>query len=201
MPPGSIFNVKGGMKPMKAIRLSLLLSLILGVMIFTAPHGWAQSKPERKGPIITHAFAVERGYYGYIWKIYLEAEDPDGQMLKIASVVDEDGYGRYPTDYIYLKSKDQNHFVGYVQWNTFSTHTSYLPEWTRITLKVSVIDKAGNESNEVIFPFTFQITPNQYSYKLPSPFDQEDLSKLGYVMVDLYAPGVGYGSRGLGGSF
>ncbi len=27
-----------------------------------------------KGPNIIHAFAVEKGYYGYIWKIYLEAK-------------------------------------------------------------------------------------------------------------------------------
>jgi hypothetical protein len=180
-------------------KIFLLFSLILGVILFTAPHGWTQPKPVGRGPIITHVFAVEKGYYGYIWKIYLEAEDPDGQMLRVASVVDEDGYGRYPTDWIYLKSQYQKHFKGYMQWNTFSTKTSYLPEWTQITLRVSVFDKAGYESNEAVLPFTFEITPEQYAYKLPGPFDQGDLTKLGYIMIDLYYPGMGYGNVGSGG--
>ena len=53
------------------------------VALFTAPSGWTQPKPETKRPIITSAFAVEKGYYGYIWKIYVEAEDPDEDMLRI----------------------------------------------------------------------------------------------------------------------
>ena len=112
-------------------------------------------------------------------------------MLRIASVVDEVGYGYYPTDWIYLKSQYQKQFKGYIQWNTFSTRTSYLPEWTQITVKVSVFDKAGNESNEVVFPFTFEITPKEYAYKLPPPFDQGDLPRLGYIMIDLFYPGIG----------
>jgi len=48
-----------------------------------------------------------------------------------------------------------------------------MTEWTQITLKVSVFDKAGNESNEVIFPFTFETgVRSPYSYNLPAPFDQ-----------------------------
>jgi len=49
---------------------------------------------ETKAPIITHAFAVDKGYYGYIWEIYIEAEDPDADMERIAVVVNQVGYGR-----------------------------------------------------------------------------------------------------------
>ena len=146
-------------------------------------------RPGTKAPVITHAFAVEKGYYGYIWKIYIEAEDPDGDMLRIASVVDQTGYGHYIADWIYLKPPYQKHFKGYIQWNTFSSKTSYLTEGTQITLKVSVFDKAGNESNEVIFPFTFVIgVRSPYQYQLPAPFDQGDLPRLGYVQIDLFDP-------------
>ncbi len=182
------------------------VSLLLTLILFIPFQGHAQlvpyiegrqPKPGTRGPIISHAFAVEKGYYGYIWKIYIEAEDPDGQMLRIASVVDEVGYGRYPTDWIYLKSGYQKHFKGYIQWNTFSARSSYLPEWTEITVRVSVFDKAGNESNEVVFPFTFEITPKEYAYTLPPPFDQGNLPRLGYISVDLFYPGIGgYGISG-----
>jgi len=186
---------------MRTKKLLQLFGLSLALILLSAYPGWAQPlgeiqpKPEGKGPIITHTFTVEKGYYGYIWKIYLEAEDPDGQMLRIASVVDQVGYGHYPTDWIYLKPQYRNHFKGYIQWNTFSSNASYLPEWTQITLKVSVVDKAGNESNEVIFPFTFEITPEQYSYEPPAPFDQAGLPRLGYIAINLYYPGEGYGDH------
>ena len=160
------------------------------------PYYKKQPKPGTQAPIITHAFAVDKGYYGYIWKIYIEAEDPDGEMLKIASVVNEVGVGLFPTDWIYLKQEHGKHFVGYLQWNTFSTKTSYLPEWTQITLRVTVIDRAGNESNEVVFPFTFEITPNQYAYQLPAPFDQGAVPRLGQIAIDLTYPGQGYGNVG-----
>ena len=166
-----------------------LSGVLTALTLFSAPRGWAQPKAEKKGPIITHAFAVEKGIYGYIWKIYIEAEDPDGDMLRIASVVHQVGYGYYPTDWIFLKPQYQKSFKGYIQWNTFSSRASYLREWTQITLRVSIFDKAGNESNEVVFPFTFETgVKDQYQYKLPAPFDQGAVAKLGNVFIDLFDP-------------
>ena len=176
-------------------RALCFISLLLALTFLVPCQGWSQlfpyeggtqPKPGTHAPIITYAFAVEKGYYGYIWKIYIEAEDPDGDMFKIASVVDQTGSGHYPTDWIYLKTEYRKHFKGYIQWNTFSSKSSYLNEWTEITLKVSVFDKAGNESNVVVFPFEFVSgVKDQYQYKLPAPFDQGDLPRLGYIHIDL----------------
>jgi len=168
-----------------------LCGFLVALIIFIASEGSAQPqpKPGTKAPIITHSFAVEKGYYGYIWKIYIEAEDPDGDMYKIASVVDQPGFGHYSTDWIIIKPQYRKHVIGYIQWNTFSSKTQLLREWTNITLKVSIIDKAGNESNEVVFPFTFQSgIKNPYQYKLPAPFDQGNMPRLGHIMIDLYEP-------------
>jgi hypothetical protein len=179
------------------------ISLLLALTFLIPCQGWTQAlfpyeggrevKPGTHAPIITHSFAVERGYYGYIWKIYVEAEDPDGDMLRIASVVDQVGYGHYPTDWIYLRKEYGRHLKGYIQWNTFSSRASYLGEWTQIALKVSVFDKAGNESNVIVFPFTFELVKGRYEYKPPSPFDQSDLPRLGYIHIDLIEPHEGYG--------
>ena len=104
------------------------LGLLLVFTMMFAARGWGEPlfpyggenspKPGTKPPIITHTFAVDRGRYGYIWKIYVEADDPDGDMQRIASVVDQVGYGHYPTDWIYLKPGYEKHFKGYLQWNT-----------------------------------------------------------------------------------
>jgi len=182
---------------MKIRKLFCLTGLALAIILLTASESWSRAKPGTKAPIITYSFAVERGYYGYIWKIYIEAEDLDGDMLKIASVVDQVGYGHYPTDWTYLKPQYQKRFKGYIQWNTFGSRAPYLTEWTQITLRVSVFDKAGNESDEVVFPFTFEYgIKSPYEYKLPTPFDQGDLPKLGYIHIDLFEPtAMGGGGR------
>lgn len=137
-------------------------------------------------PNITHAFAIDKGYYGSVWKIYIEAETSNGEMDKIAVNVDQAGYGNYPTDWIVLKPRYRKYFAGYLQWNTFSSKASYLPEWTRITMKVSIFDRGGNESNPVVFPFTFESrVKDQGEYRLPSPFDKQNIPRIGHIMIDL----------------
>jgi len=168
-----------------------LIGLLLGIVLLTAPQGRAQPKPEAKGPNIIHALAVDKGYYGSIWKIYLEVEDPDGQMFKIACNVEQTGYGMYPTNWIFLKAGFQKHFKGYIQWNTFSSKGMPLKEGDQIILRISVIDKVGNESREVVFPFTFVSGVNGYS-KPPVPFDQGDIPRIGFISIDLKSPGMIY---------
>lgn len=159
---------------------------VLAIFFFYYSFGWAQSKTESKAPVITHSFAIERGYYGYIWKIYIEAEDPDGDMYKIISTVDQPGWGRYFPDTILIKSHNRSHLKGYIQWNTFSKNAGQIREFTSITLRVSIFDKAGNESNVVVFPFQF-VSRGVPKYELPSPFNKDDM-RLGYVHIDLYDP-------------
>ncbi len=138
-------------------------------------------------PVIRQAYALDKGIYGTPLKIYLEADDPKGEMSKIAVTVDQTGYGHYPTDFIILKPEYRKHFRGYIQWNTFSSHAQNLDEWTQINVTVSVIDKNGRESNRFSFPFTFETgiasAPNP-----PPPFNQTMLAKLGNVDIDLYNP-------------
>src|SRR3990172_12147074 len=98
---------------MKDKRVFMFLSVFFAATFLVVFTGGAQPlfpylggkgpKAGSHAPIITHAFAVEKGYTGYIWKIYIEAEDPDGDMRRIASVVEEPGFGSYPTDWINLK--------------------------------------------------------------------------------------------------
>jgi hypothetical protein len=140
----------------------------------------------RKAPLIKTSYAPEKVRYGDVLRIYIEAEAPDGDMLKIASVVDQVGYGHYPTDWIYLEPQYQQHLRGYLQWNTFSSSTSCISEWARVTLKVSVFDKAGNESNVVVFPFQFvsEAIPDSQP---PPPFNEGD-PRLGYLNINLSEP-------------
>jgi hypothetical protein len=166
----------------------ILVSLVL-FAVFAPSLVWPGTGPNGSPPVIKSSFAVERGYYGYVWKIYIEAEDPDGDMSRIGVQVDQLGYGYYPADWTFIKPQNGKYLKGYLQWNTFSNRTSYLKEWTYIRLRLSVFDKAGNESNEVVFPFEFVSgVKGQYQYKLPSPFNGGEVQKLGYIHTDLFEP-------------
>ena len=143
--------------------------------------------PNPNIPIIRYACAIDRGIYGTILKIYIEAEDPYGEMTRIATTVDQVGYGHYPTDFIILKPEYGKYFKGFIAWNTASAHATGLPDGNYVTVRVSVIDKKGVPSNEFIFRFTFEsgVLP---ASKPPEPFDQASLPKLGNVFIDLYNP-------------
>jgi hypothetical protein len=176
---------------MKMAKILSILGLSVALAFFFESTGRGQPKPMTNPPVITHAFAVDKGPYGYIWKVYIEAEDPDGDMARIALTVDQPGVGRYPTDWIVLKPQYQKHLKGYIQWNTHSV-SGDVQEGTMVALRVTIFDKAGNESNVAVFHFTFQTgVKDVYKYKLPPPFDQGDIPRLGYINIDLHPVGGG----------
>ena len=172
-------------------RIYWVSGLVMVLVLFSSPQGWPQPKPDPKAPLITNSYAVDQGRYGTIWKIYIEAEATDAEMVKIAAVVDQPGRGRYPTDFTLLKPLYRNHLKGYLQWNTFSSKGIALGEGEQIILRISIIDKVGNESREVVFPFTF-ISGVKDQSKPPAPFDQEVIPRLGYIGIDLKSPEKGY---------
>jgi hypothetical protein len=119
--------------------------------------------------------------------MYIEADDPKGFMFRIATIVDQVGYGLYPTDWTYLESRDEHHLVGYLQWNTFSFNAVRMPEWTQLTIQVSIFDTDGDESNTVVFPFEF-VSEAIPESPLPPPFDRGNVPRLGYVDINLFNP-------------
>jgi hypothetical protein len=180
-----------------------LFVFLLGLIGLIALYGCADNRPilgvpvvpeGTKPPVITAYFAPSEGVFGYPVRVYLAAEDPEGDMLRIAVQVSQVGYGYYSTDWVFLKPPYQKRFVGYMQWNTASTHTPYMPEWTQITIKVSVFDRYGVESNEVVLPYLL-VSGARPSPPPPAPFDKGDIPRLGYIDVDLFNP-LDMGDRG-----
>jgi len=165
---------------------------VLAITLFVYTFGTTQPKADSEGPVITHSFAAETGNYSSIWKIYLEAEDSTGDMSRIVSTVNQLGWGEYLADTIPIKPENRHHLKGYIQWNTFSSETPTLDVWTRITVKISIVDVAGNESNAVVFPLTFAPgLRGESKYKLPPPHDQADLPMLGQINMNIFSPFMG----------
>lgn len=164
--------------------------LIVGFVVSGCSQGMMATKPEGPPPIITNFYCANQGQYGYPIKIYLAAEDPAGDMERIAVQVSQVGYGTYPTDWTYLKSEYQKKFVGYLMWDTNGPGTTFLPEWTRITINVTVLDKSGNQSNSVIMPYMFAMG-GPTNLPIPPVFNQGMVPRLGYVDVTLHNPDEG----------
>jgi hypothetical protein len=168
-------------------RRVLLASLLFGLSTLVSSQGMAATKPEGVSPpVITAYFAPAQGRYGDPLRIYLAATAPGGEMLRIAVKVHQVGYGSYPTDWVYLEPQYQKGFTGYLQWNTFSNRARFMPEWTRMTITISVFDKHGNESNEIVLPYEF--VSERTNLPVPAPFSQATVRRLGYIDVNLFDP-------------
>ena len=181
-------------------RLFQFFGLVLIPPTFILCLGCASLPPSAPGtrPKIINAYAQDTGRYRDPLKIYIGVDDPGGYIFRIAAAVIQVGYGYYPTSWIHLNPPVPNHLIGYLQWNTSSSNTRFLREWTQVTIEVSVFDTSGNESNAVAFPFTF--VSERVPRRPPSPpFDQPGIPRIGFVSVDLYDPETMGDDHGLGG--
>jgi hypothetical protein len=135
-------------------------------------------------PAITRSYAADKGGYGQTWKIYIEAEDPDGDMFKIASELQQEGV-RYQksVDTIFVKKRDQKSLKGYLALDTFFLREPGLSVSSRLALRVSITDKAGNESKTAVFHFEYTGKTSEPT-SLPAPFDQGDIPKLGNIVIE-----------------
>ena len=165
---------------------------LLAFMVLSLRIGYAKSlaewliKPGGSPPVITHWFASEELHHGDIWKIYLEANDPDGDMRQFVCVFDQVGYGSYSADYVVIKNPHREKLRGYLRFFSSAGAGLRMPEWTQLSLTAYIQDKGGNASNKVVFPLVLSRGAKQGPP--PPPFDSGHLDKLGTIMVELINP-------------
>ena len=142
--------------------------------------------PGGSAPVITGSFASEKLSHGDIWRIYLQANDPDGDMLRFVCVFDQVGYGPYSSAYVPIKKRNRTELMGYLYFHSSAGAGLRMPEWTQLTLTVYVRDKGGNNSNKVAFPLVLSRGARQEFP--PAPFDSGPLEILGPIPVRLVDP-------------
>jgi len=143
-------------------------------------------KPGGSAPVITHWFASKELSRGDTWKIYLEANDPDGDMRQFVCVFDQVGYGSYSAEYVVIKKRHREKLRGYLNFFSSAGAGLRMPEWTQLRLTVYIRDKGRNTSNKVLFPLVLTVGAKQIPP--PPPFDHGALDKLGTIMVELVNP-------------
>ena len=143
-------------------------------------------KPGGSPPVITGSYASDKLSHGDIWRIYVQANDPDGDMLRFVCVFDQVGYGPYSSAYVPIKKSNRTELMGYLYFHSSAGAGLRMPEWSQLRLTVYVRDKGGNNSNKVAFPLVLSRGARQKSP--PAPFDSAPLERLGAIPVRLVDP-------------
>lgn len=170
------------MKATGKILLILALMTLLFVMVRCTTLPERQTEPAGSPPVITHSFAVEKLSHGDIWKIYVEAEDPDGDMRTIEYSIRGPRHG---SQSFVIKKGSRAKLLGYLE-GFFSSPTNAVAEWTELTLTLYIRDKRGNTSDKVVFPLA--LTRGVKQGPPPAPFDSGGLKGVGVFWVKLYVP-------------
>jgi hypothetical protein len=188
--------MKGKEGQMKRVAVLFLTGAL---MVLSMGSGYSKSldewltKPGGSPSVVTHWFASEELHHGDIWRIYLEANDPDGDMWEFVCILDQVGYGYYSSVYVRLKKGNKGRLRGYLDFFSGAGMGLWLREWTQLSLTVFIRDKGSNTSNTVVFPLTLSRGAKQGSP--PAPFDSGELQKLGAIHIELVNPEL-HGSGG-----
>jgi hypothetical protein len=141
--------------------------------------GRLEDRYGKNRPTITHSFAAKEMRVGDVWKVYLKASDPDGDLSYIVATIDQPGKGgAYPPSYIRIK--DPKDLSGYIFFNTDVNIQQGLL-YTNLTLTVAVKDKAGHFSDPVSFPLHFRNIGRQE----PPPAGVFQEKELGPIMIQI----------------
>jgi len=132
-------------------------------------------------PVISQSFASKEARTGDTWKVYLKAEDPDGDMRRIVCAIDQPGMGSYPVSQIRIKEAERKELAGYIYLN--------IPvrgdlDFVNLTLTVQIQDMAGHLGRPAVFPLI--LNPRAKQEATPQgAFPEKDL---GPVMIQLRTP-------------
>jgi hypothetical protein len=176
-----LFNKEEMMKDVAKITLFLAVIAIPIIMASCATVAERKTEPAGSPPVITSCFASEKLSHGDIWRIYVEANDPDGDMRYFAYTIRTSGRGRR-VDYVRIKKGDRATILGYLRVFT-SPPGDPQAEWAHLTLTLHIQDRSGKASDTVTFPVALSRGVKQASP--PPPFDIEGLKRLGQIWVEL----------------
>jgi hypothetical protein len=161
------------MRKQIGIALLFLLCLAVGCATLESPKGQVKATP-----VITQSFAAGEIRVGETWKIYLNASDPNGEMIKIYGITEQPGQ-IYPVSITKVSKENGKEFSGYLYLSTaFPAHPL---DGTSINLTVQIQDRSGNFSQPAVFPLTLKSLATQEAPPQGVFKEQE----LGPVMVTI----------------
>lgn len=134
-------------------------------------------------PRIVKYGAVDRIKSGQTWRLYVAAEDPNGDMEDIIFEITQPGQGPYPEHDRHLKGDASKAFSGYFYLNTPVGWRDDL--WgLELTVRFRVRDKVGYASEMISLPLKF--VGRNVEQPIPPGFTKDEDRPLGAILIDLY---------------
>jgi hypothetical protein len=177
--PGNKENIcsrKGDRMIRKVLQAVLVVLLLSGCAAYEHP---GDTTDAGRPPVILATYAPEVIRPGSVWRVYLKATDPDGDMKEIVAVVWQTGFGYYPTDITRIKKDDAKEVAGYLFLNTPPEPTLLSDQFT---LTLLVRDRQGNKSEPVEVHFHFDYVPPA---KLPESWQPVAENRLGGILIKI----------------
>jgi hypothetical protein len=144
-------------------------------VLYQALHPGEEGPPP---PYINAAWASSIARPGDIWKVYLKATAPVGEMKAIFSTIEQPGYGVYPVSITMIKPENRKAFDGYIYLDTGATAGDVnILNFVNLTLRVRIQDMANHFSDEEIFPLSLESGKRQFSSPLHI-FKENDLGPI-----------------------
>jgi hypothetical protein len=115
----------------------------------------------------------------YAAAVIREAKDKDGDMVYIATMLYQTGFGYYATDYTRLTGKERKKFAGYVALR-IPPKASLTQD--KFTMEVLVRDRQRNSSEIIKLPLTFSQVERE---NIPDKWQAVAKNRLGVVVTDI----------------
>ncbi|NWF55829.1 MAG: hypothetical protein HXY45_13655 [Syntrophaceae bacterium] len=131
-------------------------------------------------PVITHCFASEEIRPGDTWKLYLRAEDSDGDMKNIICHIRQPGRGSYPVCFLKIPEGQRRELSGFLFLNTAGSQGM---AFINLALQIEIQDRAGNTSLPISLSLSFNPRAEQENPPL-GVFREEEI---GPIMASLEA--------------
>jgi len=163
----------------KNVLVILLLFFLAGC---TACKGVKTDQGGDEPPMILDSYAAESVRPGATWRVFLKAQDADGDMHSIITQLVQPGIGYYPPDFTYIKEADREGFAGYLILRT-PRDFNLLQEYVEATLTIQ--DCEGNKSEPVNFTLRFDNKSGYGPQEVPEKWQTAANRKLGTIMVEI----------------
>jgi len=163
----------------KNLLVILFLILVAGC---TTCKGVKTAQDGGTPPMILDSYAVESVRPGATWRVFLKAQDPDGDMQSIIAELSQPGIGYYPVDFTYIKGADREGFAGYLILRTPRDY-NLLQEYVEV--KLTLLDCEANKSEPVKFTLRFDNKSGYGPQEVPEKWQGAAERKLGTIMVEI----------------
>ena len=160
----------------KLVLVLVLISVVAGCAVCKGVKTPVQDEP----PVIFGSYAVEHIRPGASWRVYLKAQDADGDMDAIVAQILQPGVGYYPTAFIYVEGGNREGFTGYVFLRTRPDGRLLQDQFH---LEAFVRDCGGNKSETVKLTLRFDNKEGFRALDVPEEWQEAANNELGVIQV------------------